>query len=67
MHEYANRRTTDRSDTDRAFLRRRLDAICEGLKEGVRREVARLRREGLPVFVIEDGNVVDCASPGTTS
>ena len=30
-------------ETDREFLRRRLDDLCEGLKEGVRREVKRLR------------------------
>lgn len=67
MHEYAKRRAKDRSEIDREFLRRRLDAICEGLKEGVRREVARLRREGLPVYVIEDGNVVHRATPKIAS
>ena len=67
MHEYANRRAKNPSESDREFLRRRLDAICEGLKEGVRREVARLRREGLPVYVVEDGNVVDRAGPEIAS
>ena len=46
-------------ESDREFLRRRLDDLCEGLKEGVRREVKRLREEGLPVYVEENGKVVD--------
>lgn len=46
----------NRPDSD--FLDRRLDAIAEGLKEGVRREVQRLREQGLPVYVDKDGSVV---------
>lgn len=43
---------------DSTFLNQRLDAIAEGLKEGVRREVQRLRERGLPVYVAQNGTVV---------
>ena len=43
---------------DSTFLNQRLDAIAEGLKEGVRREVQRLRECGLPVYVAKNGTVV---------
>jgi hypothetical protein len=43
---------------DPALLQRRLDQISNGLKEGVRREVQRLRRLGLPVYVGSNGKVV---------
>lgn len=43
---------------DSAFLKQRLAAIAEGLKEGVRREVQRLRERGLPVYVAKNGTVV---------
>ena len=48
-----------RSDIDPKFLRERLLAISEGLKEGIRREVARLRRLGLPIYVADNGKVVN--------
>jgi hypothetical protein len=42
------------------FLNERLQQIRSGLEEGIRREVARLRREGLPVYVAgPDGSVID--------
>ncbi len=47
------------SDVERRFLEQRLEAISAGLKEGVRREVQRLRELGLPIYVIRDGKVVD--------
>ena len=43
---------------DPALLQRRLDQISEGLKEGVRREVQRLRQLGLPIYVGSNGNVL---------
>ena len=43
---------------DSTFLNQRLEAIAEGLKEGVRREVQRLRERGLPVYVAKNGTVV---------
>ena len=49
----------DASKVDPAFLQQRLEAISEGLKEGVRREVRRLRELGLPIYVARDGKVVD--------
>ncbi len=44
---------------DPALLKQRLDDICDGLREAIDREVARLRREGLPIYVSENGRVVD--------
>lgn len=49
----------DPSGFDPAYLQKRLEAISEGLKEGVRREVQRLRELGLPIYVDRDGKVVD--------
>jgi len=49
----------DRSQADAEFLQQRLEAICRGLKEGIRREVARLRKLGLPIYVAENGTVVN--------
>jgi hypothetical protein len=40
------------------FLQRRLLAIGEGLKEGVRRELRRLRELGLPIYVARNGTVI---------
>ena len=48
---------TDRN-IDPAFLEKRLDEICDGVKEGVRREVKRLREKGLPVYVARGDEVV---------
>ena len=49
----------NRSQTDTEFLQQRLEAISEGIKEGIRREVARLRKLGLPIYVAENGTVVN--------
>ncbi len=48
-----------RKDIDQKFLEERLDAISEGLKEGVRREVERLTELGLPIVVADNGHIVD--------
>lgn len=48
---------------DDALLARQLDDICEGLREAIEREVESLRREGLPVYISENGNVVDLNPP----
>lgn len=47
------------SDARAAFLRKRLDDISEGLKEGIRREIKHLEEQGLPIYVAENGKVVD--------
>lgn len=39
-------------------MQRRLEAIREGLTEGVRREVERLEKLGLPIYVGENGKIV---------
>lgn len=41
------------------ILARRVEQIEDGLREAIRREVARLRRLGLPVYVAENGRVVE--------
>ncbi len=45
--------------TKDALLDKRMDDICEGFKEAIDREVERRRREGLPIYVAENGKVVD--------
>lgn len=42
-----------------AFLEKRLDDICECFREAIDREVETLRQQGLPIYVEEDGQVVD--------
>ncbi len=46
---------------DRIFLEDRLRTIGKGLKEGIRREVNRLRELGLPIDAAENGHLVDYA------
>ncbi len=46
------------NDND-AFLEQRLDAICYGLRKAIDREVERRRITGLPIYVSENGRVVD--------
>ncbi|MCP3905995.1 MAG: hypothetical protein GY715_20415 [Planctomycetes bacterium] len=48
-----------KNDPEREIRRRRLDEIERGLREGIRREVERRRRLGLPVYVAENGRVVE--------
>lgn len=50
------------SGTTTDFLKRRLDATAEGLKEGIRREIARREKLGLPIYVDDHGTVVDLQS-----
>ena len=47
------------SSTEEALLDRQMDEICQGLIEAVDREVESLRREGLPIYVAENGRIVD--------
>ncbi len=48
------------------FLKERVRTIVDGLTEGVRREVQRLREMNLPVYVVRDGRVVDIAREPTS-
>jgi hypothetical protein len=48
----------DPRNIDPALIERRLEQISEGLKEGVRREVERLRRLGLTIYVETNGKVI---------
>lgn len=45
--------------TEDTLLDKRLDDICAGLTEAIDREVERRRREGLPIYVAENGKVID--------
>lgn len=47
------------SSTEEALLDHQMDEICQGLVEAVDREVDTLRREGLPIYVAENGRIVD--------
>ncbi len=40
-------------------LDKQLDEICEGFREAIDHEVERRWREGLPIYVEENGRVVD--------
>ena len=45
--------------TEEQVLDKQLDDICEGLREAVDREVETLQREGFPIYVSDNGRVVD--------
>ena len=47
------------SINDEALLDRQMDEICEGLVEAVDLEVEALLREGFPIYVAENGKIVD--------
>ncbi len=44
---------------DPAFLEQRLREMRDGLTEAIDREVETLRREGLPIYVSDNGKVRD--------
>jgi len=46
-------------DKNDALLKKRLDDICAGFREAIDREVEALRREGLPIYVSDNGKIVD--------
>ena len=54
---------SSKDDPEAEALKQQLVDIEEGLREAIRREVARLRRLGLPVYVDEDGRVVERPEP----
>ncbi len=56
-----------RDESPSGSMQRRLEAIREGLKEGVRREVERLEKLGLPIYVGENGKIVVIESRGRSS
>ena len=56
MSESATPRPTRHDD---ALLKHRLDDICAGLCKAIDREVEQLRYEGLPIYVSDNGKVVD--------
>jgi len=48
-----------RNQTEERVLDEQLDEICDGLREAIDREVETLQREGLPIYVSDNGSVVD--------
>jgi biotin operon repressor len=47
------------NETEERVLDKQLDEICDGLREAVEREVETLQREGLPIYVSDNGHVID--------
>ena len=45
--------------TEERVLDEQLDEICKGLREGVDREVETLQREGFPIYISDNGRIVD--------
>ena len=52
--------------TEDVLLDKRLDDICEGFTEAIDREVEALQREGLPIYVGENGKGVDLQAAAST-
>ena len=57
-------RHTDRDIPPPFFVEEQLRMMAEGLAEAMQREVATLRREGLPIYVCDNGKVIDVNSGG---
>jgi hypothetical protein len=53
MPQSRNKPLVDSNESTADFLDRRLEATAEGLKEGIRREIARREKLGLPIYVAE--------------
>lgn len=53
-------------ETEEQLLERRLEQIAEGAAEAIRREVRWLREHNFPVWVAENGRVVDARKNGST-
>ena len=45
------------------YLEERRKVVREGFKKAIRREVARLHEQGLPVYVVRNGAVVTVPPP----
>ena len=56
---------SEHRESDTEAFAKRLDQIEDGLREAIRREVARLRRLGLPVYVADNGRVVERPEAGS--
>lgn len=59
------------TDCEEEALDRELDEICAGLREAIDLEVESLRREGFPIYVWENGKVINLqdlpSKPSTTN
>lgn len=56
-----------RGTTDPSFVEEQLRKMANGLTEAMRREVETLRREGLPIYVSDNGKVVDLQQDNSES
>jgi hypothetical protein len=52
--------------TEDALLDERLDEICQGFTQAIDREIERRQRDGLPIYVAENGNVIDLQAGTST-
>jgi len=52
------------SDTRDQFLDKRIEQIRAGAREAIRREVAWLKEHNFPIWVSENGKVVDASENG---
>ena len=59
MDRSRDKQSAECSSPNAEVLKRRLEAIAEGLKEGIRREIARREKFGLPIYVADNGTVVN--------
>ena len=50
-------------EVDKRFLQDRLDTISRCAKEAIRREVELLRKLQLPIYVAENGRIIDLNAP----
>ncbi len=48
-----------RDEAENQKLDEQLDEICTGLREAVDREIESLKREGAPIYVADNGHVID--------
>ncbi len=48
-----------KAENNESVLDKQMDDICEGLRLAIDNEVDTLRREGMPIYVARNGNVVD--------
>ncbi|MCA9249910.1 MAG: hypothetical protein R3E58_18065 [Phycisphaerae bacterium] len=51
-----------KAENNESVLDKQMDDICEGLRLAIDNEVDTLRREGMPIYVAQNGNIVDLQS-----
>ena len=51
-----------KAENNESVLDKQMDDNCEGLRLAIDNEVDTLRREGMPIYVAQNGNIVDLQS-----